>query len=73
MANRDITKVIEAIKKVVPAKHHAQLDSIRKSCDYSAPELSGLRWGELSNAVNEFLVDEDWKVKMVQILTDAEE
>ena len=75
---RHASKVAEQIQAVVPEKWHEDLDWIIKDASYKPPEQQRECFGRLSYLCNDIVGGEeplvtDWKIKMIDILTDKEE
>lgn len=71
---RNILEVIREIKKTVPKGRiglHDELDKHLTRCSYKAPEQMHDMWVMLAEIVNRNLLDESWKLEMVNILRDT--
>jgi hypothetical protein len=60
------------IKEVVPEEHKPFLAQMAYDFSYKDPKQFKACWIELSTFCNEILLDEEWKKKMVKILTEKE-
>jgi hypothetical protein len=78
---REIVNVIQEMKKSIPAGNEevfSKLDSIHQSASFSAPEMMGEWWQQLSVVVSELVGQppldtqtEVWKLQVVAILTES--
>jgi len=76
---RDLTKLIEIIKKEVPENFEKRndlfyaLDDRADSYLYTAPEIIPERFGEVAEILNDYLgsPDIEWKQKIADIFNNA--
>lgn len=78
---RDIIETINKMIDVLPdSKEESELvkdlNSLKTSCVYSAPEMITYRWGQLASTVNEWMPKlehlNDWQKKFVSIFIGKE-
>lgn len=75
---RDIIKVITEMINKIPSteiEFLSQLNNLIDSCKYTAPEMIGLRWEQLTEIVNEYIVVEpeslnEWQRNVISIFVN---
>lgn len=77
-AMRDIVKVIEMIQAVLPPTRigmKGDLDKVKRSAMFTAPEAMAPRWEQLAEVMNSYITPDgvlhyEWMVKAAAIFAD---